>query len=422
MRILVFVCMVLILPAQAQTGDDVKEPKWFSDFAPIEMHGFYEVRAGYRTRKDKYEKDMSVMETRLQLDFSTYTNWADFKLKTDVFGDLITEQGDFDLREAYIFTRPADRMDVKIGRQILTWGTGDLLFINDMFPKDWNSFFIGRDSEYLKAPSDAIKVSLFSDSANIDIVYTPQFDPDRFIDGEYVSYWNGNLARSAGRDAIVHTDRPDRWFQDDEVAVRVYKNISNYELALYGYHGFWKSPAGQTVSGQAIFPDLNVYGASVRGTVGKGIGNLEVGYYDSADDRGGKNFLISNSQMRYLAGYTQELAKDLTGGLQYYIEQTLNYSEYENSVSSGPLADQYRHVLTGRLTKLLMNQNLRASLFGYFSPTDKDAYFRPNIQYKASDNLLLEAGANIFFGDYPHTFFAQFENNTNIYTALRYSF
>jgi hypothetical protein len=47
---------------------------------------------------------------------------------------------------------------------------------------------------------------------------------------------------------------------------------------------------------------------------------------------------------------------------------------------------------------------------------------RPNVNYKASDNLTLEGGANIFIGDYPNTFFGQFRNNTNIYAAVRYSF
>jgi len=150
-------------------------------------------------------------------------------------------------------------IDLKVGRQILTWGTGDLIFINDLFPKDWQSFFIGRDSEYLKAPSDTVKVSFFSDLANLDIVYTPQFDPDRFIRGERISYWNSNLGRLAGRDAIIHTDKPNRWFRDDEIAVRLYRNINNYEFALYGYRGYWKSPAGQNAAGtQALFPDLNV--------------------------------------------------------------------------------------------------------------------------------------------------------------------
>ncbi|MHC4085262.1 MAG: hypothetical protein ACYSWZ_16835 [Planctomycetota bacterium] len=60
--------------------------------------------------------------------------------------------------------------------------------------------------------------------------------------------------------------------------------------------------------------------------------------------------------------------------------------------------------------------------FTYYSPTDKDVYMRPNLNYKASDNVALEVGANIFFGDYPNTFFGQFENNSNIYAVVRYSF
>jgi hypothetical protein len=312
---------------------------------------------------------------------------------------------------------------MKVGRQILTWGTGDLVFINDLFPKDWQSFFIGRDTEYLKAPSDAAKVSLFSDWANLDVVYTPQFDPDRYINGERISYWNSNLGRLAGRDAIVHTDKPNRWFGDSEIAARLYRNIEDYELALYGYRGYWKSPGGQNPTRtKAIFPDLNVYGASIRGSVGKAIANAEVGYYESADDLSGKNPLINNSEMRYLVGYTREIAKNLTMGLQYYVEQMLDYSGYKRYLPSSPARDRFRHLTTLRLTKLLMNQNLRCSLFTYYSPSDKDVYMRPIVNYKASDNVAVEVGSNIFFGDHPYTFFGQFHNDTNVYAGLRYSF
>jgi hypothetical protein len=411
------------LPAKAAASEEKADNSIFSKLPPIEMHGFYEMRSGYRLQNDKYEKDMSIMENRFQLDLSSYPDWGDLKVKGDVFGDLVTEEADFDLREANIFLRPNDFLDLKVGRQVLTWGTGDLLFINDLFPKDWQSFFIGRDNEYLKAPSDAIKTSLFGDWANLDIVYTPQFDPDRHIDGTRLSYWNSNLARLAGEDAVIHTDKPNGWFRDSELAARLYKNIKNYEFALYGYRGYWKSPSGQNASmSQAIFPDLNVYGASIRGAVGKGIGNIEVGYYESADDSSGKNPLIDNSQMRYLAGYTQEIARDFTAGIQYYLEQMQDFSQYKNSLISGPARDKDRHLVTLRLTKLLMNQNLKCSLFTYYSPSDKDVHLRPNVNYKLNDNTALEIGGNIFFGDYSNTFFGQLRNNTNIYAGMRYSF
>jgi hypothetical protein len=424
MKVKLFQCLAVLVLLSLPV---IAEQKSTSDFDTLlsntTLHGFYEIRSGYRLRNDPYEKDMSIMEQRLQVELSSYLDWADFKVKGDVFGDLVEEQADFDLREAFIFTRPYDFMDLKVGRQILTWGTGDLVFINDLFPKDWQSFFIGRDTEYLKAPSDAVKVSLFSDFANLDIVYTPQFDPDRYITGERISYWNSGLGRLAGHDAIIHTDKPNRWFRDDEIALRLYKNINNYEYAVYAYRGYWKSPGGMNATmTKAIFPDLNVYGASVRGNVGKGIGNFEFGYYESDDDQSGHNGNINNSEMRFLAGYTQDIGKDFTAGLQYYVEHMMDYDQHTDSMPVGLNRDRNRHLITLRLTKLLMNQNLRCSLFTYFSPSDKDVYMRPNVNYKASDNLALEAGANVFFGDYPSTFFGQFQNNTNLYAAVRYSF
>ena len=157
--------LFLSLPAAAQDGDKNDNDSFLSNL-PVEVHGFYEIRSGYRLRKDKYQKDMSIMETRLQLEVSSYLDWADLKFKGDVFGDMVTERADFDLREAYMFSRPLEFMDLKVGRQILTWGTGDLVFINDLFPKDWQSFFIGRDVEYLKAPSDAAKSTPASTKAS----------------------------------------------------------------------------------------------------------------------------------------------------------------------------------------------------------------------------------------------------------------
>ena len=418
---------VLVL-AVAFSSVVVAQQEAENDFAAIlsnlEVHGFYEIRSGYRLRKDKYEKDMSIMEQRLQFALSSYIDWADFKAKGDIIGDMVTEQAEFDLREAYMFTMPLDFMDLKIGRQILTWGTGDLVFINDMFPKDWQSFFIGRDTEYLKAPSDAVKLSMFSKWANLDIVYTPQFDSDRFINGERISYWNSNLGRLAGQDAIQHTDKPSRWFRDDEIAVRLYKNINSYELALYGYRGYWKSPGGQNAAAtQAIFPDLNVYGASVRGDVGKGIGNMEFGYYESDDDRSGKNGNINNSELRFLAGYVQEIGKDFTAGLQYYVEMMMDFTAYENSLpTDGKRIRKYRDFATLSLSRFLQHQTWKLSLFAFYGPVEQDYLIQPRVAYRFSDNFSTVLGANFFGGRTRTSFFGQFDRNDNIYLTLRYDF
>ena len=405
-----------------------KESAW-----PFNLNGFWETRAGIRLYQDRYEGDTPLGETRLQLEISKDWDKAAFNITADFLYDWVwdhhsidleTGEGWLDLRQANISLTPADFLDIKVGRQILTWGTGDLIFINDLFPKDWNSFFIGRDTEYLKAPSDAIKLSFYSKVVNLDVVYTPRFDADRYIDGRRISYYNAMLGRRAGEDAIIHVDKPNSWFSDDEFAARLFKNIGGYEVALYGYWGFSKSPGTvDPATGRYGFADTSVYGGSIRGPVAKGIGNIEAGYYRAEDDPGGTDPYVNNSQFRLLLGYEQDLGKNLTLGVQYYLEQMMDYNGYVDTLPAGmPRADRYRQWVTIRLRKLLMSQNLKLSMFAYYSPTDNDAYLRPSVNYKIDDHLSVQMGANFFFGKDQHTFFGQFERNTNVYAALRYTF
>lgn len=403
-----------------------------ADRLGIDLHGFADIRGGVRTTGTDLTNDGSVLEGRLQLearhdgDFLSLQLRADFlydALAEDRNFDLETGKGEVDLREAYMLFSPLDTMDVKIGRQILTWGTGDLVFLNDLFPKDWQAFFLGRDQEYLKAPSDAMMVSLFPDFANIDLVLVPQFDPDRYVRGERLIFWQPGTQSLAGTDEAIDVETPDRWFQDVEVALRLSRNVRGIELAAYGYSGFWKSPVGANpVTGRAEFPRLNVWGASARGVLLKGIANAEIAYYDSREDTSGGNPLVPNSEWRLLVGYERELARNLTLACQYYAEWMQDHDDYKRALAGGIAQDELRHYITARLTWLVLNQNLTLSLFARYSPSDDDAYLRPTASYRISDTWLLTTGANVFLGNRDYTFLGQFQRNSNIYAALRFSF
>lgn len=398
-----------------------------------DLHGFLDARYGQRLLSDPHQDEQSLAETRLQLELSRMGDWATLQIKTDIYYDAVVDQdkldleegtGWLDLREVNLLFSPHPLVDVKLGRQILTWGTGDLLFINDMFPKDWQSFFIGRDVDYLKAPSDAVMASFFPEWATIDLVYTPCFDADRFISGERISHWNPASNSLADEGAVARVERPDAWFNDDEWSLRISRNLAGYELALYGYDGHWKSPVGfDPVADKATFPRLRVFGASLRGTIGKGIASLEGGYYDSRDDSNGRDPLVPNSEWRGLVGYEQEVMRNVTAGFQYYLEAMQQYDRYRDSLMSTATArDELRQVVTARVTWQLLNQNLTLSAFSYWSPSDHDGYLRPMAEYKLTDAWQLTAGGNLFWGEDDHTFFGQFVNNNNLYAGIRYSF
>ena len=395
--------------------------------------GFWELRLGHRLVAADNQRQGSLAEGRLELEKAWQWQDTSATVTADLLYDAIEEShgndletgaGWLDLREAWVERRLSESADLKVGRQILTWGVGDLVFINDLFPKDWNSFLAGRDEQYLKAPSDALKLGFYSDAVNINLVYTPRFDADRFIDGRRLSYYSPLAGRVVGQDNLLAVQRPDDTGSDDEWAVRLYRRLGSYEVALYGYHGFWKSAGGfDPATGLAVFPALRVAGISARGPVGRGIASFEAGYYHSPEDSGGDNPFINNDEIRLLLGYEWEPLAETTIGVQYYLEALQDYSDYRRTQIQGvPQRDHYRQLLTLRLTRLAMNQNLTWGLFVFYSATDEDAYLRPRVHYKASDNWAVEAGMNLFAGQRDHTFFGQFEDNSNIYGAIRYSF
>ena len=400
--------------------------------APLALYGFIDARAGVRVGDDVGDKDTSLGEVRLQLETEQYFDQVTFNAVVDFVldpvadeyrPDLASGEGAIDPRQLNVEFSPLDFADLKLGRQVVTWGTGDLVFINDLFAKDWNSFFLGRDVEYLKAPVDALKASVFSSAANLDVVYTPKFGADRFVDGRRISFFDPQTGDFRGRDDPLSFDRPNDWFKDDEVAMRAYRSFGAIEAALYAYHGFWKSPAGfDAGAARATFPKLNVYGASLRGPVMGGVGWLEGGYYDSARGAAGDP-LLPNSEFRLLAGFEKEIATELTATIQYNLERKLDYDAYLQSLPPNIIRDNRdRHITTLRLTKLMLRQNLELSLFNYYSPSDKDGYVRFNASYKFTDNLKVEGGGNFFYGEDDHTFFAQFRNNNNLYVGVRRSF
>ncbi|MDF1613786.1 hypothetical protein [Desulfurivibrio dismutans] len=413
--------LLLPLPADAEIAG-VQD--YFYDRFEVDLHGFTEGRGGLRLDREEDQRDASIGEARLQLDFSRWLGDGELRLKTDLLADGVEEELKLELREANYAFSPHPDLDIRLGRQVLTWGTGDLLFINDVFAKDWESFFIGRDDEYLKKAADAVRLGVFAGPVNLDLVYVPLVTHSTYIDGSRLSYWHGGRQQIVGRDEIARDKSRNRVFRDSEYALRLYRQQAGTEYALYGYYGFWSTPEGmQQSSGRLIYPRLAVYGASVRRPLLGGISNLEVGYYHSLDDSSGRDPLVRNSEWRLLVGHDRELARDLTAGIQYYLERKVQYNNYLASLPPGaPAADRNRHLLTLRLTRLLLQQNLTLSLFVYWSPSDQDGHLRPKANYKISDQLAVEVGANLFRGSRDHTFWGQFEDNSNVYLGLRRTF
>ena len=420
--------LTLAITSQADDWDDDwdDDDPWSDASSGLSIHGFVEGAAGYRLQSNSaIDEDWTLGEGRLQLEGIVEGEAATWRIKLEGIGDGVGGAPEIDLREARVSFPVGSRTDISIGRQILTWGTGDLVFLNDLFPKDWVSFLIGRDDEYLKSTSDAVRVSWFGDRINVDSVITPRFNADNYLTGERLSYFDPARNQVAGAPPRLWGERPSTSVSNAELALRLYGLAGASEWALYGYRGFFGQPtAFNPASGNNTFARLNALGASLRGPVAGGLYNVETVWYDSADNRSGDDPFRPNSELRFLAGFEREMATNFTLGAQYYLEWLQDYDELAANWPFDPAVqpDRRRHTVTLRLSWRLMRDNLIISAMNFYSPSARDYFLRPGVQYRFDDRLQLNAGIHLFGGRDEHSFYGQFEENSSAWTRLRYSF
>ncbi len=397
-----------------------------SVMAQVELDGFLQTLHGARLDKSNpTSTEFTVSETRMQLRAEHFGENAEFFGRLDfLFDGADSSRYDWELREGYLKFRLGGNIDIKAGRQILTWGTGDLLFINDVFAKDYRSFFIGRDDQYLKAPQNALRLEYYTQVGSLTLVWTPRFEPNRLPTGRRLSFFDPFSQQIVA--AAAEPQLPAPKIKNSELAVRLDRRLGNFNSGLYFYHGFYKNPLGARMlagSPQPFYPRLNVFGGSLRGSLGGTIIWLEGGWYDSRDDSNGDNPLLPNSSGVALIGIERQVAVNLTANLQWQAEKLLNYDLHRQSLTVGAyLRDEIKHLLTSRITKLLHSELVTLSGFVFYSPSEEDFYIRLGLSYKHTDELTLAAGGNIFDGNNAATEFGQLQLNDNVYIKLTYGF
>jgi hypothetical protein len=390
----------------------------------ISLHGFLQGNYSADVSSPNPDGgDFKLAEERIQLKFDASKDPFHLFIKADGWYDHIGQQFDSDLREGYV-DYTSSKCDARLGRQIITWGLGDLVFINDVFPKDFAAFFSGRPLEYLKKGIDGAKIGIYPDFASFELVVIPFFTPNTFPSPNI--FWLFDpMPGITDREKV----KPSVSLENTEFAVRAYRDFAGFDASIYFYRGFFRNPSpipdNPMMPAKLVlfYPELSVYGLSLQGRALDGVLSLEAGYYDSREDGNGTNPMIPNSQTRFLIGYQKQIWEDFTAGFQYYGEYMHNHSNYTKNLPQGfPQESRLYQLTTVRLTQFLLHQTLRLSFFAFYSPSAGDYMLNPEIKYNFSDHVWSAVGANIFGGGNQGSQFGQMDGNDNIYLQLRYEF
>jgi hypothetical protein len=362
-------------------------------------------------------------EQRMQARLSAYSAAGELEGqltgRIDVLHDTVLERSAIEPLELYLELKHRSVM-LRAGRQVITWGSGDLLYVNDVFPKDWEAFFLGRPLEYLKPGFDSVR--LVVPHAELVVAPRPESDrmprPDRFI-----------LPASPWSDLPVVLPAGGWQLGDAEVALRLSALVSGWQLDGYAawvhHRGSVLVPddAAAPTALELRSPRVLTAGASVAGPFLGGIWNLEAGYQHAHEDADGDAPFIPNSTLEVFTGYARPVWSDASAGVQASLAVMRDHERYLGTLPPGaPREPELEWTFTLRLSQQLLRQTLDVGAFLVGGATRHDCFASLTARYRVTDALTLVGGANIFAGSRRSPVFGALADNTNVHLSLRYGF
>lgn len=334
-------------------------------------------------------------------------------LRAEGLYDRSIETGRVRVREAFIDWAPNGGVNLKFGRQVLTWGVSDYLYVNDIFPKNYDSFFTGGGFDRMKEPVDAARATWTSGGMDVEAV-AARAKADRSPNSRRFA---ATAMREQATEAGNANDRVD-------VALKVSGHLGGWDLAGYAATLGSREPRFFMDAGGLHFeqPWMRHFGASITGNAAGGLIWLEGALRDASTSRAG---VVSRHSIdetaKFIGGYSREVGTDLTASVQLQLE-AMNYRDrYLASLAPGlrPVK-RIGTTLHLRVQGRWINQTVGAGA-QLFVGNEGDTHFNPFASWSPADGWTFEGGANLFKGK-PDTRYGAFKDDSNVYVLGRFSF
>jgi hypothetical protein len=314
------------------------------------------------------------------------------------------------LREGFLDWTPGSQLNLKFGRQVLTWGVSDYLYVNDIFPKNYDAFFTGGGFDRMKEPVDAARVTWHGPPVSVEtIVSRAKADrlpsPDRFLATQLPA-----TASVVGNDGLDAAFKASSQLQGWDVAAYA-ASFQSRERRLYV----------DATGLRADHPRLKHLGVSLTGNAPSGVVWVEGAIRHAAE---AKDNTVSRhslgSSVKLIAGYSREVGQDITASMQLQIEAPTNFNRYAATLGPGVRpVERLATTLHARLQSRYLNQTLGIGA-QLFAGSERDTHFNPFANWSPADGWTIEAGANLFNGR-TDTRYGAFRDDSNVYVQGRYS-
>lgn len=333
-------------------------------------------------------------------------------------------------------------MDLRLGRQIVTWGRCDEIIPLDVVnPQDLRRFFLPLREER-KLPVWMAHSNLYlGDAVTFSALWVPFFEANKIADHD--PRWD---IRPAQPDSITIQGVTIPLEGGVNTSIKEPDDDSDDSLRN-GQFGFKLT----TQTDKSIFDLVYYYGWDQMGSLDKRISFSQNGVVLNIrkkhfrDSMAGVSFstLLGDFVLRGEAAYHWEkyfdiididdedalapkdfldscLGLEYRRGDQWYINFLVQYKKIMD-FDSTLVQRKSETILFGIIDKFWARKTFQIRLLYYYNLDDGDSRFNPQLSYELADGLRATLGAEIITGE-ADTDWGQFEDNDLIYLKFKYSF
>ncbi len=381
--------------------------------------------------------------TRLQLNFSkqagerlSFFSALDFNFEDSQETGLAEERRSAAMQvypvETYI-DYYSSRMDVRVGKQFIFWGTTDWINPTDNI-NPWDYKNISAEIEDYRIPVNAAKLDLYLGESRLEGVAVFHFLPNK-VPLRFPEKMGGLPVE------VRPAQLPESKVSNIELGMRFSSQIGLLDYSLSYFHGFAKFPSVifQPIFhnylpgpvGIAVLPRydrIQVFGADFVTTRGKFALKGEGAYFRTKDAAGNDPF-IENPHVQYVLGIDYYPRNELALNFQFVQLVRLRYSAAEERESWKRLGMPEEQIRVPEKEEKSVSARIQfqpfdfgsVQLIGVVNLRDRDFFLLPIFNYQIADGVDVYCGATLFRGpaDSP---FGRNKSYSRAFVEVKYSF
>ncbi len=400
----------------------------FAKAQKLDVSGFARTYEGVT-----YENgDFTIIQQTLNLNFEKRGEKVAFKANPMVYL-YNADSLNLNIREVYM-DMYFKNFDLRVGKQQIVWGKADGVFITDIVSPLNLSEFLLPDFDEIRTGVIATKLDYYIGNSTIEAIWIPQFTPTIRPDANSIWYIQPEFPALTTFDWSQSEIKPS--LENSEFFLKWSAMTSKVDFELMGGYTWDDNPTMHvqkqfgmdttTMPPSPILTDLTITPEHHRLTVGGGSFSTEIkgvilrgeaayynGKYFQTEDPTAEDALIQKDYLNYVAGIDFNIGK-VKLSTQFIQKYILDYNDMMPD-------NEFHNTATFMARYDMMRETLHLELFSYIGLSDQDALIRPKITYDFDDSFSILLGGNIFVGERDGQF-GQYQDNSMIYTKIKYNF